>query len=127
MKDAGVKTYSDEYFAVKNNLNAYEKELNPLTYKERTLLNAIERLEEYGSDELKNYEFSNLIRLGIVKEVSEIHNDSADILEIPNLHPHHDEYRSYTNVDLDINMSLSTEIVLTELGELFMEACKEKT
>lgn len=127
MRDAGIKPYSQEYSAVKSKKDADEKEIWPLTYKERNLLNAIERLEEYGSDELKNYEFSNLIRLGIVKEVSEIQNDSANTLEIPNLHPDHDEYKSHTEVDLDINMSLSTEIVLTELGELFMRACKEKT
>lgn len=127
MRDAGIKIYAQEYSSVKNNKDAAEKEMWPLSYKERNLLNAIERLEEYGSDELKNYEFSNLIRLGIVKEVSEIQNDSANTLEIPNLHPDHDEYKSYTEVDLDINMSLSTEIVLTELGEFFMRACKEKT
>ena len=127
LKDSGMKIYSDGYTKVKLEKDKAEKELWLLTYKERTLLNAIERSEEYNSGELGNYEFSNLIRLGVAKEVSEIHNDSASTLEIPNLHPDHDEYKSHTNVDLDISMSLSVEIVLTELGELFMRACKEKT
>jgi len=69
---------------------------------------------------------SNLIRLGIIKEIRDFYAESQT-LEIPL--EREDGYgytRDYANVDLEIDMDSTTEFILTELGELFFKACKEK-
>ena len=73
------------------------------------------------------FEIANMTRLGLVKEEREFFANSQTI-EIP----HQDISdsllnRRYTSVDVDIDLDSEVEYVLTELGELFISACKEKS
>jgi hypothetical protein len=67
---------------------------------------------------LHGFEVANVVRLGLVKEISESFVQSK-ALEIP-----HARKRSIS-VDLDIDIERHDNLVLTELGELFIEACNE--
>lgn len=99
-----------------------ERKLNSLKYDEFRLIQKINSPESFPDDSLKEFELSNLIRLGIVKEEKEVYASSQS-LEIPN---ERDEYRSHTNIDFDIDVETTVENILTELGELFVKACKQK-
>ena len=83
---------------------------------------SILKLEEVPFNDLKEFEVSNLIRLGLVKEEKEFYAN-RQTLEIPN---DKDDTSSYISVDLDIDVDSDVTLMLTELGELFIAACKEK-
>lgn len=99
-----------------------EMEIRNLEYQESRIRYSIHRQEVIPEDLFREFEFSNLVRLGLIKEVKEFYAESQT-LEIPN---DRDYNRSYINVDLDIDVDSTTEYILTELGELFFKACKEK-
>ena len=61
---------------------------------------------------------SNLIRLGLIKEVKEFYAESQT-LEIPLDRDEGYGHTRYANVNLDIDMDSTIEFILTELGELF--------
>ena len=67
---------------------------------------------------LKEYELSNLVRLGILKAVSKSYLQSEP-LEIPN-----EPQSKSVIVDLEIEIHADyDDHILTQLGELFMTAC----
>ena len=75
-------------------------------------------------EELKEFEISNLIRLGLIRFVQKPYAHSQT-LEIP--YENDLEYsglKTYTNIDLNIEIDSEEEYVQTELGELFIKACK---
>ena len=72
--------------------------------------------------QLKDFELSNLIRLGLVKEVKEFYANTHSI-ELP---MHTAMKFTPSRVDLDIDLDSNTDNVLTQLGILFLSACKEK-
>lgn len=86
-------------------------------YRRRSLLKS----EQISEKELQEFEISNLIRLGLVKEVRELLTNSQS-LEIPN-----DPDKRYLVVDFEIEVETEDSFVITELGELFIEACSEKS
>jgi hypothetical protein len=99
-----------------------EKELRELEYKERTIRHSIKQPEYIPTGELKEYEVSNLIRLGIIKS-------------IPRPYAYVGEHRIQNNPDgeylylqdLEITMDAEEDdLILTELGELFIAACNTK-
>ena len=99
-----------------------EKELRELDIKERTIKKSIKQPEFIHIGELKEYEVSNLIRLGIIKN-------------IPRPYAYVGEHSIKNNPDSeylylqDLNITLEAEdddLILTELGELFITACSEK-
>lgn len=99
-----------------------EKELRELDNKERTIRSSIKQPELIPSGELREYEISNLIRLGIIKSV-------------PRPYAYVGEHRIQNNPeseylylqDLEITMEAEEDdLILTELGELFIAACNEK-
>jgi len=99
-----------------------EKELRELESKERNLKNSIKLPELIPAGELKNYEVSNLVRLGIIKN-------------IPRPYAYIGEHRIQNNPDSeylylqDLEITVDAEeddLILTELGELFIAACNEK-
>lgn len=122
LKSELKKPFSDEIWELQSEKRKYERQLNSLKYQEWSIIHKLRKPEVIPSDSLKEFELSNLIRLGLVKEEKEFYANSQT-LEIPN---DRDEYSSYTNVDLDIEVESETENILTELGELFIDACKEK-
>lgn len=99
-----------------------EKELRELEGRERTIRHSIKQPEFIPTGEVKEYEVSNLIRLGIIKS-------------IPRPFAYAEEHRIQNNPgseylylqDLEITMDAEDDdFILTELGELFIAACNEK-
>jgi hypothetical protein len=115
--------FSNRYFE----LNQEKKDLgNKLTnnrYFEEINLHAKEKPESIPYKVLKNFEESNLIRLGLAKEVKEVYADSQT-LEIP-VATDKSQETGYVNVDLEVDVNSVEDVILTELGELFISACKE--
>ncbi len=118
--------WNTEIYEIEREKSELEKDLRNLAYEEHKIQFSIRRAEVVPEDLFKEFELSNLIRLGLVKEVKEFYAESQT-LEIPlEKDDGYGSSRSYANVDLDIDMDSTTEFILTELGELFFKACKEK-
>lgn len=82
--------------------------------------------EVIPEDELRDFELSNLIRLGLVKAIQETIANSQT-LEIPQRR--NDDYydvHDYVSVDVEIDLESNVEHIMTELGELFIDACTIK-
>jgi len=95
-----------------------ETTLKNLPAKEIALIKKIEEAEYVPSGSLKEYQFSNLIRLGVLK-VRLLPYTKGQTLEIPNEH-----YKDYLTVSFEVEIESDLEeLYLTELGELFMKAC----
>jgi len=111
----------NEVWRVQKEQRKQEAELHTLNYKETTILFSLKKPEIIPDFSLEEFELSNLIRLGLVKEVKDFYTGTQR-LEIPN---EHDD--DYLKVDFDIEVESNVENILTELGELFINACQEKT
>jgi hypothetical protein len=101
----------------------YEYELRSLKYRESSILFSMTKSEILPFNLLKEFELSNLIRLGVVKEEKDFYADSQTL----NIPKEEQSFSSYISVDVDIDVKSNVENILTELGELFISACKEKT
>jgi hypothetical protein len=115
--------YNRDVWDLETKKRDYMKELAFLPYRETTLLSRINTPESIPEGEIYDYEISNLIRLGLIKEV-QVPFANPQTLEIPR----HDEYHNsdYVSVKLDVEVESNIENILTELGELFIQACSEK-
>ena len=101
-----------------------ETKLSSFKYKESSILRNMNQQETVPYDSLKDFEISNLIRLGVVKEEKDFYANSQT-LEIPfDREPEFE--RSHFTVDLSIDVESNTDNILTALGEMFINACKEK-
>ena len=67
--------------------------------------------------DFKEFELANIIRLGLAKTDYETHGGTHSI-EIPSRPD-----KEYVSVDFDVEIDTDISVVLTELGELFLEAC----
>lgn len=112
--------FSDELWKLQRQKSSLENELRQLPYTEKSLIRDVFEPESVPTDNLKGYEVSNLTRLGLIKYVQEAFSGYQS-LEIPN--SQEDEYLS---VDFDIDVDFEENYILTELGELFIDACSEK-
>lgn len=123
IKAEGKHSFSSEIWELQKVKREKEWKLNSLKYKESGILRKINEPEVIPESELREFELSNLIRLGLVKSTQETYANSQT-LEIPK----HDEYRQeeYVRVDVDIEIESNIEHIMTELGELFIDACTEK-
>lgn len=140
-KDEKVKIVSNRVEEIAEILNDSQQTLDALTrsklFEEKSKLESrryhfkshegtlnfrMKQQEEIPYNSLKEYELSNLIRLGLIKEVREFYAESQT-LEIPN---NRDSFDSHTSLPIEIDVNSNTENVLTELGELFITSCKEK-
>lgn len=102
---------------LENEPKAIERRVNQFKFR-------ISEPQTVPEEELKEFEISNLIRLGLIRYVQRPYAHSQT-LEIPYENDReYDGYTSYTNIDLDIEIDSEEEYVLTELGELFIKACK---
>ncbi len=121
-RDEGNQTLFGALWELQKERRALESKKSSLKYTESSLKYSLRTPETFPYDSLEEFEFSNIIRLGLAKEEKEFYANSQT-LEIPNDR----EYdRSYTNIDFDIDVESNVEIILTQLGELFINACKEK-
>lgn len=114
----------NEIWELQKEKRKVETKLSSLKYKESSIQRNINHQETVPYGSLKDFEISNLIRLGVVKEEKDFYANSQT-LEIP--YERESEYeRSHLTVDLSIDVESNTDNILTELGELFINACKEK-
>lgn len=111
----------DEIWELQKEKLKIENQQNSIKYKESSLNYHILKSEEVPYDSLKAFELSNVIRLGLVKEEKEFYANSQT-LDIP----YDRDYERNDSVNLDIDVESITENILTELGELFINACKDK-
>ena len=119
---SGLNKVPDEE-AIKWLEEAYDKkvELDKLTRKENDFKSTILRPINISNDLLTEFELSNLIRLGVVKEDKHFFADSHP-LEIYN-----DREQQYLKADVNIHVNSHIQHIITELGKIFIKACKEKT
>jgi hypothetical protein len=95
-----------------------KKTLKELAVKELSFGKRIQEAEYVPSGGLKEYQFSNLIRLGVVK-VRLLPYSKGQTLKIPN-----DPEKDYLTVSFEVEIEADQEeLYLTELGELFVCAC----
>lgn len=114
----------NEIWELQKEKRKIESKLSSLKYQESSIQRNINHSETVPYGSLKDFEISNLIRLGVVKEEKDFYANSQT-LEIPyEREPTYE--RSHLTVDLSIDVESNTDNILTELGELFINACKEK-
>jgi hypothetical protein len=99
-----------------------EKALKNLKDEERKINVEINTPEFIPAGEIKEYEISNILRLGLGKSIYRpyAYVDSHRITNDP-----HSEYLELQDLEIHIENE-DDEYVLTELGELFINACNEK-
>jgi len=116
----GLSRYTSPIWELEKQKNKLEREVKTIERKETLLKYKIKEPESIPEDHLKEFELSNLIRLGLIKFV-QLPFVNSQTLEIP--YDKEDEYFSgYLTVDLDVDVETDEEYVLTELGELFIKA-----
>ena len=119
-REAKKSPYTSPIWDLQKERHKMQMDLSLLKYKEPSIIGKINQAEIVPDGKLKEFEFSNLNRLGLIKEVHETYANSQT-LEIPN-----DPDKEYLTVDLAIEVESDKNYILTELGELFVNACKEK-
>lgn len=125
-KEKTKNRFDDELRELRREMRKIESQLYSIKRKESNLNYQLRKPEIVTAESLKEFELSNVIRLGLVKEEKEFYANSQT-LEIPLSREDGFGYeKTHANVDLDIEVESNTEYILTELGELFMGACKEK-
>lgn len=115
-----IYIYSEKLWDLRREKQSLETSHRHLQYQENSIKRSIIDQEEFPEVNLREFEISNLSRLGLIRYVQENYSDSKT-LEIPN---NRDE--EYLTVDFDIDVDYDEKYMLTELGELFIEACSEK-
>ena len=122
--DEGLGKYDDPIWDWEKDKEKLERKLKSLDYKESSFLRQISEPQNVPEENLKEFEISNLMRLGLIKFIQRPYANSQT-LEIP--YEAEPEYSSgYHNIDLEVDIESEEEYILTELGELFMNACKTK-
>jgi len=123
--DRSSKTFNYDLTSLYRKKSDLQNRLNSHRYRKVKLSNLVTKLEEIVIGDLENFEISNLIRLGLVKEEKEFYADSQP-LKIPN-ERYSPNYDTHTRVDLEIEVHSAIQHVLTEFGEIFIKSCKEKS
>lgn len=121
-KQTSQKRWSSEMLDLENKKRNLEWELQSLKYRESSIFNKLKTPQILPEGDIRDFELSNIIRLGLVKSVQETYANSKT-LEIPR----HSSYEEYLKVDIEIEVESENSHILTELGELFIEACTEKS
>lgn len=122
LKEEQKVSFSNEIWEVQKELTELETKKRHLRWggyqiEMRTRMSAV-----IPPDSMKDFELSNVIRLGLVKEDKEVFADSQN-LEIP-VNETNDS--GYLNYNLEIEMDYEIHHNITQLGELFLDACTEK-
>lgn len=119
-KSEGVDRFDLEAIKSRSELQEINREINLLNYKENIFKRKISVPQEIPEANVKEFEIANIIRLGLAKVVYEA-SAGTHRIEIPD----RESYAS-RSVDFDIEIETETNTILTELGELFIEACCDK-
>ncbi len=116
------------YWNLQNKLIKLKNKKDSFKRKQEQLEHRINKSELLSQSKLRDYEISNLIRLGVVKEVVRsygyVDNQQVSVTKAQDWN----EGDDYVNLE-DLCVTIETDIIeyeLTELGELFIKACQEK-
>ena len=102
----------------------FEKEHRDLQDSERKISSLINEPEVLDDSNLKEFEISNLIRLGLVRNIIQ-HYVHAEPIQFPSRSDI--EYGEVSQLNVEVGIDQDYEYHnLTELGELFIKACTEK-
>jgi hypothetical protein len=102
----------------------FEKEHRDLKDSKRKISSLISEPEVLDENKLKEFEVSNLIRLGLVRNIIE-HYVHAEPIQFPSNRDI--EYGDVSELKVEVGIDQDYEYHnLTELGELFIKACSEK-
>lgn len=122
-KNRNGNTYTDT-MDIQREIWDIDRSLLTLNYhdkEETNLKSAIYREQYLSTNDIKEYEIANLVRLGIIKAI-QIPYASAKTIEIPN-----DPEATYLKAEVEIEIEADYEdYSFTELGNLFIYACNEK-
>lgn len=113
---------------IQNKLNEVKTKKSTHERTQGRIERAINESELIVNNNLRGFEISNLVRLGVAKEIIRSYGyvDSARV-SVNKGHSHY-ESDDYVNLD-DLSVTIETDTIeyeLTELGELFVKACQEK-
>lgn len=117
--------WSVEIWKLGKKTNELQTQLRNVEHEEWKIKSSINASVVIDDGTFYDFEVSNLTRLGLVKEIKEFYAENQT-LEIPIERERYEHSSDYTNVELKIEVKSNLELVLTELGELFFKACKEK-
>jgi len=116
----GENKYSTKIWDLQREKREIEYKVSSVNYTESRIKRRIALPASVYSENLQEFEISNLTRLGLIRyQVETIANTQT--LEIPN-----DKDEDYLNVDVDIELETDEDLIVTELGELFVNACQIK-
>ncbi|MEL6772887.1 MAG: hypothetical protein AAFP18_17645 [Bacteroidota bacterium] len=118
---AGARRNGSRVWDIRRELWDKQRELRFLSSKERTLVYQRDQPEEVPEESLREFELSNLTRLGLIRLVQEPYAENKTV-DLPD---RHDEY-SGGSIDIEIEVYSDSNHILTELGILFIQACTEK-
>lgn len=119
------KGYVDTIFVPEARDMAQEKfslelELESIIRAENIILTKINEPHFIKTSDLREFEISNLIRLGLI-EITQYNYANPYTIDISS------DFRSdYYSIELDIEIQSDFHHIVTELGELFVQACTEK-
>lgn len=114
------RRFTNEYHDIHEAMRKTESELLSLKWRESSINRNISASQDIPEQGLKEFELANIIRLGMAKTVYEA-SAGTHRIQIPRGDP---EQNRSVNFELDIETQ--TNIIFTELGELFIEACRVK-
>lgn len=101
----------------------FQSDLKNLDRQESKIKSEMFAPEYIPQSELQEFEIANLIRLGLIKNIPQhiAYSSGADIRNNPD-----SEYLRLDDLEIEIEND-GDLYLMTELGDLFIEACKEKS
>ena len=109
-------------YHIRMQIQEIDSKIRELTKEEKTKRGNIEQNEYIPTSELKGYEVSNLLRLGIIKNIPKPYAYVERDLPRNNSDSEYLELR-----DLEITIeSDEDDLIVSQLGELFIAACNER-
>jgi hypothetical protein len=115
------KRYAGRAFEASSELMKIKAELRALDRKQRFLESQLSEPQSISESLAREFEIANIIRLGLAKVIYEA---SAGTHEI-NIPSDRGEMSS-TSLSFDIEIDTASSTILTELGEMFIDACRER-
>lgn len=122
LKESQGRLFSDEIWKVQQELRELESRKNNFWLDEWKIKSKINMAAIVPDDSIEEFELANIIRLGLVEKEKDVFANSQN-LEIPV--GNSNEY-GYLNYKLEIEMDSVTQHRITQLGEMFIDACTEK-
>jgi len=123
-----IKSVQDNYNQLPEDVRSRKlwslsNELASIENKEKRIRQEILRSEKLVDSHIKDFETSNLVRLGVLKTITQHWVNSEPI----KIEPFEQIERYGKMIELDISVEPGEEeLYLTELGEMFIMACTEK-